>query len=164
MDIKLSEEQVQLRDTARKFMQEECTPAFVREMEKSEFGFSKAMWRQMAEMGWLGIALPEDCGGLEMSTLDLVLLAKELGRRICPSPFLSTAVTKPLRRAPWIVSSSQSPIRDRSSTTDGRWSILTRPRIWPRRSCFPYFRRRLKPCRRYVYRSPASALSRRTCR
>ena len=92
MDIKLSEEQVQLRDTARKFMEEECTAEFVREMEKSELGFSREMWRQMAEMGWLGISLPEDCGGLELGTVDLVLLAKELGRSICPSPFLSTAV------------------------------------------------------------------------
>jgi alkylation response protein AidB-like acyl-CoA dehydrogenase len=92
MDMKLSDEQIQLRDTARKFMEENCTAEFVREMEKSELGYSKEMWRQMAEMGWQGIALPEDCGGLELGTVDLVLLAKELGRFICPSPFLSTAV------------------------------------------------------------------------
>ena len=92
MDMKLSEEQVQLRDTARKFMQEECTPEFVREIEKGELGYSPEMWRQMAEMGWLGISLPEDCGGLELGNVDQVLLAKELGRSICPSPFLSTTV------------------------------------------------------------------------
>ncbi|HJO25142.1 MAG: acyl-CoA dehydrogenase family protein [Myxococcota bacterium] len=92
MDMKLSDEQVQLRDTARKFMQEECTAEFVREIEKSELGYSPAMWREMAEMGWLGIALPEDCGGLELGNVDQVLLAKELGRSICPSPFLSTTV------------------------------------------------------------------------
>ena len=92
MDIKLSEEQVQLKETARKFMQDECTGELVREMEKSELGYSKEMWQQMAEMGWLGISLPEDCGGLELGTVDLVILAKELGRNICPSPFLSTVV------------------------------------------------------------------------
>jgi alkylation response protein AidB-like acyl-CoA dehydrogenase len=92
MDMKLSDEQTQLRDTARKFMEEQCTAEFVREMEKSELGFSREMWQQMAEMGWLGIALPEDCGGLELGAVDQVLLAKELGRFICPSPFLSTAV------------------------------------------------------------------------
>jgi alkylation response protein AidB-like acyl-CoA dehydrogenase len=90
MDVKLSEEQVQLRDTARKFMEEECTADFVRGIEKSELGYSSEMWKQMAEMGWLGIGLPEDCGGLAMSTVDMVILAKELGRRICPSPFLPT--------------------------------------------------------------------------
>ncbi len=92
MDIKLSEEQVHLQETARKFMTKECSMAFVREMEKSDVGFSKDMWRQMAEMGWLGLSLPEECGGLGMSTVDLVLLMKELGRQICPVPFLSTVV------------------------------------------------------------------------
>ena len=92
MDVKLSEEQVQLRDSARKFMEEHCTGEFVRELEKSELGYSPQMWQQMAEMGWLGISLPEDCGGLELGTVDLVILAKELGRNICPSPFLSTVV------------------------------------------------------------------------
>jgi len=92
MDVKLTEEQVQLRDSARKFMEEECSAEFVREMEKSELGYSEEMWRQMAEMGWLGVSLPEDCGGLELGTLELVILAKELGRNICPSPFLSTVV------------------------------------------------------------------------
>lgn len=92
MDIKLSEEQEQLRDTARKFMEEECTGAFVREIERSELGYSPEMWRQMAEMGWLGISLPEDCGGLGLGTLDQVILARELGRNLCPSPYLSTVV------------------------------------------------------------------------
>lgn len=90
MDVKLSEEQVQLRDNARKFLTEECTPDFVREIEKSDLGYSPTMWREMAEMGWLGIGLPEESGGLGMSTVDMVILMKELGRRICPSPFFST--------------------------------------------------------------------------
>ena len=92
MDVKLSEEQIQLRDTARKFLEDECTADFVREIEKSELGYSKEMWSRMAEMGWLGIGLPEECGGLGMSTVDMVVLAKELGRRICPSPFLSSVL------------------------------------------------------------------------
>jgi acyl-CoA dehydrogenase len=92
MDVKLTEEQTQLRDTARKFMEEQCTGEFVREMEESELGYSPQMWQQMAEMGWLGISLPGDCGGLELGTLDQVILAKELGRNICPSPFLPTVV------------------------------------------------------------------------
>jgi len=90
MDVKLSAEQIGLRDTARKFLTEECTPDFIREVEKSELGYAPTMWQQMAEMGWLGIGLPEDCGGLGMSTVDMVVLMKELGRRICPSPFFPT--------------------------------------------------------------------------
>jgi acyl-CoA dehydrogenase len=61
-------------------------------MEASELGFSRRMWKQMAELGWLGIDLPADWGGLGLGTLALVILSRELGRHICPSPFLSTAV------------------------------------------------------------------------
>lgn len=90
MDMKLTDEQVQLCDAARKFMEEECPAAFVRRMEQDERGFSREMWRQMAEMGWLGIAVPEAWGGLGLGSVELVLLAKELGRNLCPSPFLPT--------------------------------------------------------------------------
>ncbi|MBW2230770.1 MAG: acyl-CoA/acyl-ACP dehydrogenase [Deltaproteobacteria bacterium] len=92
MDMKLTDEQAQLQEAAQRFMDDECTMAFVREMEASELGFSRKMWKQMAELGWLGIDLPADVGGLEMGTLDLVILMRELGRHICPSPFLSTAI------------------------------------------------------------------------
>ncbi len=92
MDMKMTEEQVQLKDAAYKFLEEECTADFIREMETSELGYSKEMWGQMAELGWLGMGLPEDCGGLELSHVDMVLLAKELGRRICPSPFMTTVM------------------------------------------------------------------------
>ena len=92
MDIKLTDEQGQLQDAARRFMDSECTMAFVREMEASELGFSREMWKQMAELGWLGIGLPADCGGLEMGTLDLTILLRELGRHLCPTPFVHTAV------------------------------------------------------------------------
>jgi alkylation response protein AidB-like acyl-CoA dehydrogenase len=50
------------------------------------------MWKQMADLGWLGIDLPADHGGLALGVLDLTILMRELGRHICPSPFLSTAV------------------------------------------------------------------------
>jgi alkylation response protein AidB-like acyl-CoA dehydrogenase len=92
MDMKLTPEQAQLQDSARRFMDEQCPIAFVREMEASEIGFSRKMWKQMAELGWLGIDLPADWGGVELGTLDLTILMRELGRHICPVPFLSTAV------------------------------------------------------------------------
>ena len=92
MDMKLTDEQVQLQEAAARFMDEKCTMDFVREMEASEFGYSKEMWKEMAELGWLGIDLPDDFGGLGMGTLNLAILMKELGRHICPSPMLPTAV------------------------------------------------------------------------
>lgn len=92
MDMKMTDEQAQLQDGARRFMDEECSMDFVRAMEASELGFSPEMWKQMAELGWLGIDLPDEWGGLGLGTLDLTILMRELGRHLCPTPFLSTAV------------------------------------------------------------------------
>ena len=92
MDMKLTEEQAQLKEAAERFMDDECSMDFVREIEKGDVGYSPKMWKQMAELGWLGIDLPERDGGLGMGTLDLVILMRELGRHLCPTPFIPTAV------------------------------------------------------------------------
>ncbi len=92
MDMKLTDEQLQLQDGARRFMDDECTMDFVRGIEKGELGFSRAMWKRMSELGWLGLDLPEAHGGLELGILDLTILLRELGRHICPTPFIPTAV------------------------------------------------------------------------
>ena len=94
MDIKLSEDQNLLQDTAARFMQRECSFAFLRDIENnSDTGFCPHMWRSFAEMGWLGINLPEEYGGMGMTMVDNVILLRELGRKICPSPLLHTVVT-----------------------------------------------------------------------
>jgi hypothetical protein len=93
VDIKLTEEQTQLQDIASKFMDKHCSFEFVRSMEKdSKLGFCRNMWRQFADMGWLGMMIPEKFGGMGMSLLDTVVLIRELGRHVCPSPFLFTSV------------------------------------------------------------------------
>ena len=92
MHMKLTEEQVQLRDSAARFMDEACTMAFVRGIEKGDVGYSPEMWKQMAELGWLGLDLPEADGGLELGILDLCILMRELGRHLCPTPFIPTCV------------------------------------------------------------------------
>lgn len=93
MDIKLTEEQTQLQDMAAKYMDKHCGFDFVRRMEdESDIGFCRDMWRAFAEMGWLGIIVPEEYDGMGMSTLDLVILIRELGRHVCPSPYLFTCV------------------------------------------------------------------------
>ena len=93
MDIKLTEEQSQLQDMAARFMDKECDFAFVRRIEQaSDIGFCRDMWTQFAEMGWLGMIVPEEQGGMGMGMLDLVILIREMGRHVCPSPFLYTAV------------------------------------------------------------------------
>lgn len=92
MDMKLTAEQLQLQDGARRFMDEACTMDVVRAIEKSELGFRRDMWKRMAELGWLGLDLPEAHGGLELGIVDLTILMRELGRHLCPSPFIPTAV------------------------------------------------------------------------
>jgi alkylation response protein AidB-like acyl-CoA dehydrogenase len=93
VDIKLTEEQTQLQDIASKFMDNHCSFEFVRRMEKeSDLGFCRDMWRQFADMGWLGMLVPEQYGGMGMNLLDTVVLIREMGRHICPSPFLFTSV------------------------------------------------------------------------
>jgi 3-oxocholest-4-en-26-oyl-CoA dehydrogenase beta subunit len=92
MRLALSEEQEMLRRTARDFLAERCPKSFVRKMEESDTGHSAELWREMAELGWMGLALPEGYGGGGMSFLDLAVLLEEMGRACLPGPFFSTVV------------------------------------------------------------------------
>ncbi len=92
MDMDLSEEQRHVADTARRLLEKECTPNHVREAEVGELGFSPELWSQMAELGWLGLRLPEEYGGFGLAMMDLAVLSKEMGRALCPSPYLTTVV------------------------------------------------------------------------
>ncbi len=92
MDMELTDAQQQLMLAARRFMQTECPSSLVRECESSESGYSSELWHKMAELGWLALPFPSDVGGFDMGAIDLVVLAKELGRALCPSPFIPSVV------------------------------------------------------------------------
>lgn len=92
MNIDFTEEQEMLRTMARDFLKTECPKSLVREIEESELGYSPQVWKKMAELGWQGLALPEDLGGTGMTFFDLCLIVEEMGRNILPGPFISTAV------------------------------------------------------------------------
>jgi len=92
MDFSFSEEQEMLRTMARDFLEKECTENFVREMEEDEKGYAPELWRQIAELGWLGLVYPEKYGGTEGNFMDLAVLYEEIGRAMFPSPHLSTVV------------------------------------------------------------------------
>src|SRR5260221_12256538 len=92
MDIGFSEEQELLRDTARKFLDSECTTKFVREMMATETAVTDAFWQQLAENGWLGIPYPEEDGGSGLGLVDLVVLMEEIGRAVMPGPFPATVL------------------------------------------------------------------------
>ncbi len=92
MKLTLTEEQEMLRQTARDFLSEKCSRESVRQMEESESGYSRELWREMAELGWMGLAFPAKYGGGNMSFLDLAVLLEEMGRACLPGPFFSTVV------------------------------------------------------------------------
>ncbi len=92
MNLALSEEQEMLKQAARDFLTEKCPKSAVREMEASEEGYSPQLWREMAELGWMGLAFPEKYGGAGMSFLDLAVLLEEMGRAALPGPYFSTVV------------------------------------------------------------------------
>ena len=93
MDTTLSEEEVMVRETARKFLEAESPTKLVREMEKDPLGYPPALWRQAAELGWQGLALPEEYGGSGMPLTYMGLVMHEIGRALAPLPLLSTTAT-----------------------------------------------------------------------
>ncbi len=96
MDLALSEEQEMLRTMARDFLAAKLPKATVKEMEESEAGYSAQLWKEMADLGWMGLALPEKYGGAGMSFLDLAFVLEEMGRACLPGPFFSTVVLSAL--------------------------------------------------------------------
>jgi alkylation response protein AidB-like acyl-CoA dehydrogenase len=90
MDFSFAEEQDMLRISARDFLAKECPKARVRELDKDEIGYDQQMWHRMAELGWMGLVIPEEYGGMGGSFMDLVILMEEMGRNISPGPFFST--------------------------------------------------------------------------
>ena len=90
IDFGLSEDQEALQQSARDFLARECPPALVRDTAASEDGVPHDLYRQMAELGWMGLIVPEKEGGLGLGALDLVLVLEELGRAAAPGPFLAT--------------------------------------------------------------------------
>jgi alkylation response protein AidB-like acyl-CoA dehydrogenase len=92
MDVLPSEEEQMVKNLAREFLEAECPPRLAREMEKDDLGYPPELWRKMADLGWLGISLPEEYGGQGLSLTYLGLILEEIGRAIAPVPLHSTAV------------------------------------------------------------------------
>ena len=83
-------EQELLRGTAREFLERECPISRVREWMEDPRGYSPEVWAQLAELGWLGLLIPEAYGGSGLGFVDLVAILEETGRALLPSPFLAT--------------------------------------------------------------------------
>jgi acyl-CoA dehydrogenase len=94
MALVLNEEQVMLRDSAAGFLAQKATVAHLRALRDggSARGFSDEVWAEMVEMGWAGIAIPEDFGGLGYGYTGLGLLLEQAGRNLSASPLQSTVL------------------------------------------------------------------------
>jgi alkylation response protein AidB-like acyl-CoA dehydrogenase len=90
MNFDFSDEQKQLRDEARKFLAEKCPPKAVRTVLDGNAPYDRALWKGLAEMGFLGVAIPEAYGGAGAGHLELCVIAEEMGRALAPVPFSST--------------------------------------------------------------------------
>ncbi len=92
MDFGFNQEQELLRNTARKFFENECNSEFVRTRMAEPAGVTDEFWGKLAEQGWLGLIYPEEFGGVGLGFVDLTVLMEEMGRAVMPGPFFSTVL------------------------------------------------------------------------
>jgi len=91
MNFDFSDDLKQLRDQARRFLSEQCPPAVVRRSLDGERPYAPPLWQEIANMGWIGAAIPEQYGGAGLGYEGLCVLAEEIGRAVAPVPFASCA-------------------------------------------------------------------------
>jgi alkylation response protein AidB-like acyl-CoA dehydrogenase len=92
MDFDLSDEQRMLEDGLRRFIKERYDLKARRTSIESAAGFSHDVWKAFAELGWLGVALPEDAGGLGGGPVDLMVVMERLGYGLVVEPYLASVV------------------------------------------------------------------------
>jgi len=88
----LTDEQQAIKATARDFLAARYRSERIRELADSERGFEQSDWEEMAELGWPGLALPEEWGGQGLGIVDLAVLFEEMGYALAPSPLFSNTV------------------------------------------------------------------------
>jgi alkylation response protein AidB-like acyl-CoA dehydrogenase len=91
MDFTFAEDQVLLADTVRRFLVNEVSPELIRELWNRPGGRSQDLWRQLAEQGLTGLSVPLEHGGMGMTDVDWVLLARECGYHGLPAPLLESS-------------------------------------------------------------------------
>lgn len=90
MNFEFSEDALFLRDQASDFLRDQCSSSVVRTVLDGQQAYAKELWQSVAEMGWLGVAIPEEYGGVGLGYEGLCVIAEELGRVVAPLPFSSS--------------------------------------------------------------------------
>ena len=92
MYFDLNDEQQQIKETAREFLASRYKPERIRELIETDLGFEESDWKEMVELGWPGLALPEEHGGQGLGIVELAAVFEEMGYALAPSPLLSNTV------------------------------------------------------------------------
>ena len=93
MYFDLNDEQQQIKRTANEFIASRYKPERIRELTETELGIEEPDWQEMVELGWPGLALPEEYGGQGLGIVELAAVFEEMGYGLPPSPLLSNTVT-----------------------------------------------------------------------
>src|SRR3954471_22326477 len=91
MNFELTDDQQEIKRTARELLASRATPEKVREAAEAA-RYDDALWRELCELGWPGIAVAEEHGGQGLGFVELAVLLEELGYALAPSPFLGTVL------------------------------------------------------------------------
>jgi alkylation response protein AidB-like acyl-CoA dehydrogenase len=89
MDFDFNDEQREIKSTAHDFLASRFKPDKVRALAESESPYDDALWNEICELGWPGIAIAEEHGGQGLGTVEAVILAEEMGYALAPSPWIS---------------------------------------------------------------------------
>jgi alkylation response protein AidB-like acyl-CoA dehydrogenase len=92
MYFDLTDEQQAIKATAHDFLAARYKSERIRELADSEHGFEPSDWGEMAELGWTGLALPEEWGGQGLGIVELAVLFEEMGYALAPSPLFSNTI------------------------------------------------------------------------
>ena len=92
MDLEFTDRQHLLRETVRALLSSYAGLDVVRQLEDDPIGYPEKLWVQLAELGLIGLTLPEDVGGSGMSMVDALIVYEELGRSLAPSPHFVSSV------------------------------------------------------------------------
>jgi alkylation response protein AidB-like acyl-CoA dehydrogenase len=132
MDFGLTDDQREIQRTARQLLSERARPERVR--EHAEAGRTDGeLWRELTELGWPGIALPEEHGGQGLGSIELSILCEELGRTLAPVPFLPSVLAamliehagSPEQRERWLPGLASGEIRGAlGSALDGSAELV----------------------------------------
>lgn len=101
MDFAFSDEQSQIRELARKILEDRVTNDRLKEIEAGTPVFDRELWREFAQSNLLGVAVPERFGGMEFGFLELALLLQEVGRSVAPIPVYPSLCLGALPLAAW---------------------------------------------------------------